>query len=104
MQKKQKGNQKKDQPTPQKLGMKNEQPKEMIFASGSLVFGVISILLCTYYGGVLGILGIILGIISFVRHEPGKNVAIAGIITSVLGMLIMVLVLVIMATPAGMLQ
>lgn len=83
---------------------KNEQPKNTIFAAGSLVFGLMSVLLCTMYGGVLGIVGIILGIISLVRREQGRNTAIAGMVLSVLGLLLMVVVIIVMAMPTEMLQ
>lgn len=85
-------------------GIENGNKKNMVFAAGSLVFGLMSVLLCTMYGGILGVVGIILGIISLVRQEQGRNTAIAGMIMSVLGIVLMLVVIVVMAMPAEMLQ
>ena len=58
------------------------------FAIASLVLGILSVLLCCVYGGMLGFPGLAFAIISFVRHEEKRKMAIGGIITSVLGILL----------------
>ena len=58
------------------------------FAIASLVLGILSVLLCCVFGGWLGFPGLAFAIISFVRHEEKYKMAIGGIITSVLGILL----------------
>ena len=36
----------------------------------------------------MGVIGIIMGIVSIAQHREGKGLAVAGIITSVIGLLI----------------
>ena len=58
-------------------------------AVASLVCGILSILGSWSFGSIgLGIAGIILGIINLVQRNPQKGMAIAGIILSVLGFLL----------------
>ncbi len=74
-------------------------------AVGSLVCGIISILGCwSYVTVVLSIVGIVLGIVSIAQQNPQKGMAIAGIITSVIGLLLSIgiILLVIVAAASGM--
>ncbi len=60
-------------------------------AVGSLVCGIISIVgFWSFITIVVSIVGIILGIINIAQKNPQKGMAIAGIITSVLGLLLSV--------------
>lgn len=56
----------------------------------SLVFGIISLLLCWAFiiSIIIGIIGIIVGIISIAKKRDGFNIAVAGIATSSIGLLI----------------
>lgn len=62
------------------------EPERKGFAIASLVLGIISLVLCCVYGGFLGIPGLIFGIVSLVKKESRMGMAIAGIITSSLGL------------------
>lgn len=59
------------------------------FAIASMVLGILSLVgACCYgLGVILAIIGLILGIISLKQQRPGKGMAIAGVITSGLGIL-----------------
>ena len=63
------------------------EPEHKGFAIASLVLGILSIVLCCIYGGFLGILGLIFGIVSLAKKESKMGMAIAGIITSALGLI-----------------
>lgn len=56
----------------------------------SLVFGIISLMLCWAFitSIITGIIGIITGIISISKKRDGFNLAVAGIATSSIGLLI----------------
>lgn len=60
------------------------------YAVASLACGIISIVLfwSVLIGLAIGIAGIVFGIINLAKKRPLKGIAIAGIITSVLGVLI----------------
>ena len=82
-------------------------PERKGFAIASLVLGILSIVLCCMYGGFLfGIPGAILGIVSLVKHENKMGMAIAGIITSYVGIIygIVLLMTVMMTVRVGMEQ
>lgn len=66
-------------------------PEKKGFAVASLVLGILSIVCCFFYSGILGIVGIILGIISCVKKEGGRGMAIGGIITSAIGTVILII-------------
>lgn len=70
-------------PPPYPYGYK--PPERKGFAIASLVLGILSLLLCCVYGGFLGILGLVFGILSLVKKESKMGMAIAGIITSAFG-------------------
>mgnify|MGYP002715331137 CR=1 FL=1 len=59
-------------------------------AIASMVCGILSLLCCCiwYIGGILAIVGLVLGIISIRKGTEGRGMAMAGIITSVLGLVI----------------
>ncbi len=74
-------------------------------AVGSLVCGIISILGCwSYVTIVLSIVGIVLGIINLAQHNPQRGMAIAGIITSVIGLLLSIgiILLIVVAVASGL--
>lgn len=58
------------------------------FAITSLVIGILSMTILCLGGSLLGTIGLIFGIVSLCRHEIRKGIAISGIITSCLGILI----------------
>ena len=62
------------------------EPERKGFAIASLVLGILSLVLCCVYGGFLGILGLIFGIVSLAKKESKMGMAIAGIITSAFGL------------------
>lgn len=63
------------------------EPERKGFAIASLVLGILSLVLCCFYGGFLGILGLIFGIVSLTKKESKMGLAIAGIITSAFGLI-----------------
>lgn len=59
----------------------------------SLILGILSLILCCVgFGGILGIAGFILGLIVLITKKPGKGLAIAGIITSIIGMILSLMI------------
>lgn len=64
-----------------------KEPERKGFAIASLVLGILSLVFCCLGGGVLGIVGLILGILSLVKKESKMGMAIAGIITSSFGII-----------------
>lgn len=72
------------------------------FAIAAMIVGILSMTLCCVGGFLIGIVGIILGIVSMSRKESGRGMAIAGIVTSVIGILIGVFILVeVLAVAVG---
>ena len=71
-----------------------EQKGSSSLAVTSLVLGILSILFSIllfwifYFAFIRGVIGIIMGIVSIAQHREGKGLAVAGIITSVIGLLI----------------
>lgn len=76
----------------------------MGFAIASLVCGIISVICCCVCGltSVLGICGIVFGAISLRKEGRGKGLAIGGIVTGSIGVLL-ALVSLIMSLGAGLL-
>lgn len=67
------------------------------FAIASLVLGIVS--LCTCCGGVLpALLGLIFGIVSKLRANKGNTMALVGIILSIIGLVLSVVIIVFMAS------
>ena len=66
----------------------NTRPLRQGLAIASMVLGILSIILCCIFGGVLALPGLILGIISLATKRDGSGMAIAGIITSLFGLLL----------------
>ena len=60
----------------------------------SMVVGIIALLLSCCYGGLLGIIGLILGIIVVTKSDSKKGIAITGIITSGIALLISFILLI----------
>lgn len=73
----------------------NTKPLRQGLAIASMVLGILSIILCCIFGGVLALPGLILGIISLVSKRDGSGMAIAGIITSIFGLLLGVFMVII---------
>ena len=71
-----------------------QQSGKMGLCIASLVLGLLSILCCWIYGGVLGFVGVVLGIVALVKKEDKKGMAIAGIITSVVGIILLIVILI----------
>ena len=71
-----------------------EQKGGSNLAVTSLVLGILAILLSIllfwafYIAFILGVIGLIMGIVSIAQHREGKGLAVAGIITSSIGLLI----------------
>lgn len=65
--------------------MKQKQESKGL-AIASMVLGILSLLIC-YFGFFLGIIGLILASVSLGTHKGGKGMAIAGLVTSILGVL-----------------
>ncbi len=74
------------------------EPKGKAFAIVSMVCGIVSLFLicCSWFGLIVAITAIVFGILSIVKQESGKGMAIAGIICAaisaivIIGLLIMV--------------
>ncbi len=64
-----------------------EPPKKGL-AITSMVIGILSMTLCCVGGSLLGLIGLILGIVALAKKQGGTGMSIAGIATSVIGMLI----------------
>ncbi|MCX7658332.1 MAG: DUF4190 domain-containing protein [Oscillospiraceae bacterium] len=87
-----------------------QQPEKPPVKSGlsiaSMVLGILSILFfCIPYISIpLAIVGLVLGIISLVKKQGGKGMAIAGVICSAIGLLIgiIVIIMAIAAISSGM--
>ena len=73
-----------------------EEPFSTGFAIASLIFGILSLLgSCCCIGGLLGILGIVFGCLQKKDESDKKpGMAIAGIITSIIGIILSLLALV----------
>lgn len=71
-----------------------EQESKMGLAIASMVIGILSLTLCCVFGSLLGIIGLILGIVALAKKQKGVGMAISGIVTSVLGFLVGVLILI----------
>lgn len=67
-----------------------EQNQSNGLAVASMVIGIVSLLLSCCYGGFLGLIGLILGIIAISKGQK-KGMAITGIITSVIAMIITII-------------
>jgi len=64
------------------------------FAIASLIVGILSMTLCCVGGSIMGLMGLIFGIVSINKKESVRGMAIAGIVTSGIGILIGILILV----------
>ena len=77
----------------------NQQPQQPQqggagLAIASMVLGICSIVFCCvwYLSAVLAIVGLVLAIVSLKGEKPGRGMAIAGLITSIIGLVIVVVV------------
>lgn len=75
-------------------------------AIASLILGILGLLSgWAVFGGVLGLVGVILGIVALVKVKngtaSGKGMAIGGIVTGALGMIVAAVVMVISIVLAG---
>jgi hypothetical protein len=63
----------------------------------AMVLGIVSIVLgCLFIGILPGIIGLILGIVAIAKDKPGKGMAIAGVVTSAVGIVFFILEMVIL--------
>lgn len=62
------------------------------FAKISLTFGILGLITSLFYGGILGIIGLVYGVFVFIDNMEGKKMAVVGIATSLLAILITVMV------------
>lgn len=62
------------------------------FAKISLTFGILGLLTSLFYGGILGIIGLVYGAFVLIYKMEGKKMAIVGITTSLMAVLITVMV------------
>ena len=62
-------------------------------AIASMVLGIVSLVLCfcVWISVPCAIIGLILGIVSLAKHAPGKGMALAGVITSGIGVVLIIL-------------
>lgn len=58
------------------------------FTKISIVCGVLGLFTSLFYGGLLGVVGLVYGCFAMQEKSKKKNVAVAGIVTSVLAILI----------------
>ena len=65
----------------------------------SLVFGILSLVLfmVPWIAFILGLVGLITGIVSLVQHRDGHGAAVAGVITSAIGIVIALIIIVLFA-------
>lgn len=62
------------------------------FAKISFTFGILGLLTSLFYGGILGIIGLVYGTFVLIDKMEGKKLAIVGITTSLMAVLITVMV------------
>ena len=74
-----------------------EPPKGLAIAS--MVCGIASVI-CCYGGTLVGLVAVILGAVSLAKKNGGKGMAIAGIITGVVGLLFWLVFIVVMLVSA----
>lgn len=87
----------------QPYGSTGQPKKGSGCAIASLVLGILSLILCCVGGGIFGIIGVILGIISICRKESGRGMAIGGLVTSGIGFVMGIFLLVqILTVIAGL--
>lgn len=79
----------------------NNNSEKKGLAIASLVLGIVSLTICCCFGWLPGIIGAILGIVALVKQHGGRGMAIAGLITSILGFLIGIYFLIGMITGSG---
>ena len=84
------------QNTSGQMGQEAYQPASKGFGIASLVLGILSLVLyCTCFNLLLAILAIIFGILQLVQTGSPKGMAIAGIVTSCLSILLYVISLIV---------
>lgn len=62
------------------------------FAKISLTFGILGLITSLFYGGILGIIGLVYGVFVLIDKMEGKRMAIVGITTSLMAVLITIMV------------
>ncbi|HIU74907.1 MAG TPA: DUF4190 domain-containing protein [Candidatus Pelethocola excrementipullorum] len=83
-------------PYQQPYHMQNQQPQGSSGLSiASMVLGILSIVFsCLGLGWILGVIGLILGIVAIFNKNQGRGMAIAGITTSAISILLIILLLI----------
>ena len=85
---------------PQPYQQYQQQPGSSALAITSMVLSIVGLLtVLILIGGPIGLVGLILGIVALVKKQPGKGMAIAGVvvgaIATAIGMLILIAFLVV---------
>ena len=62
------------------------------FAKISLTFGILGLITSLFYGGILGIIGLVYGVFVFIDNMEGKKMAFVGITNSLLAVFIKIAV------------
>lgn len=79
--------------------MEETKKKQSGVGIASLVVGIISLLLsCIGYGAILGVVGLILAIIGLCKKDHGKGMAIAGLVLSLIAIVVGGIILITAAT------
>lgn len=61
----------------------------------ALCLGIASLVLCCCYGGAIGIAGIIVSVIALNGRRKGRGMAVAGLVTSIIGVILFVVMILI---------
>lgn len=75
-------------------GMPPQPKPKQGFGIAALIVGALSMTLCAGFGALLGIVGLILGIVACVRREKNRVFGIIGIVTSCVGIILGITVIV----------
>lgn len=79
------------QNVPQRPVVINElEHKKDGMVTGSLVLGIMTLIFCWIpcISDVIGVIGLVMGIVSVVRTDQHRGIAVAGIITSAIGLVL----------------
>lgn len=77
-------------------------PPSKGMAIASLVLGIISVVLCCIYGGILGVPGLILGILGMKKTPEAKGMAVAGIVLSIIGIVLLIITIIMVIAIGSM--
>lgn len=93
-------------PNPQMQDPMQPQQESIGMAIASLVLGIVSIVTCCWWqvSIVVGIVGLVLGILHNKKQTTGKGMAIAGIVLSIVGLSISVIIIALTLAGIGVLD